>query len=311
MDYKIIINAHRGGEDIGIIYEDLKAKDLNLEIAEYLSKRLVDHKIPNQLIRESDETINLKDRVKFIEDMPRNNKYIILLSIDVTFGKEKNIEVFHSLKNDGLLAKIITKEISNMENYINESRNKRLPVNPTKDYNFLQRESQNINSVVVKFTLKKESDMRNLKVEIQKYSEMLIKAITTYLGGLYSPEIKKGEYKIIKGDTLWSVAKKHGITVDEIKALNNLKNNSVSTGQIIKVEEIVEVEPIEIKENVPKIKEEILIEREEIIHSVQETDTIYKIADYYGVNPNEIKEANNLISDEINYGQILLIPNKN
>ncbi len=42
-------------------------------------------------------------------------------------------------------------------------------------------------------------------------------------------------YVVKKGDTLWAVSKEYGMTVDEIKALNNLTSNVLSVGQELKV----------------------------------------------------------------------------
>ncbi|WP_317162499.1 LysM peptidoglycan-binding domain-containing protein [Flavobacterium haoranii] len=42
-------------------------------------------------------------------------------------------------------------------------------------------------------------------------------------------------YTIQKGDTLYSLSKKFNTTVEEIKRLNKLNDNSLSIGQIIKV----------------------------------------------------------------------------
>ena len=37
------------------------------------------------------------------------------------------------------------------------------------------------------------------------------------------------------GDTLYSIAKKYNTTVDTIKNLNNLPNNTLSIGQVLKI----------------------------------------------------------------------------
>lgn len=42
-------------------------------------------------------------------------------------------------------------------------------------------------------------------------------------------------YTVKKGDSLWSIAKKHNVTVDHIKKLNNLKNNDLKVGQKLKL----------------------------------------------------------------------------
>ena len=52
--------------------------------------------------------------------------------------------------------------------------------------------------------------------------------------------VKKGKYLyhvVRKGDTLWDIAKEYdGVTVDQIKRLNNLRNNNrIKPGQKIKI----------------------------------------------------------------------------
>ncbi len=42
-------------------------------------------------------------------------------------------------------------------------------------------------------------------------------------------------YIVQKGDSLYSIAKKYGITVDKLKELNNLKSNIINIGQILKI----------------------------------------------------------------------------
>jgi len=42
-------------------------------------------------------------------------------------------------------------------------------------------------------------------------------------------------YTVKSGDSLWSIAKKYGVTVDHIKKLNNLKTNDLKVGQKLKL----------------------------------------------------------------------------
>lgn len=44
-----------------------------------------------------------------------------------------------------------------------------------------------------------------------------------------------GTYRVMQGDTLYSISKKHNTTVDELIKLNGLSNNAISIGQILKV----------------------------------------------------------------------------
>ena len=42
-------------------------------------------------------------------------------------------------------------------------------------------------------------------------------------------------YTVKKGDTLYSISKKHKISVDDIMKKNNLKNNNLIIGQKLKI----------------------------------------------------------------------------
>jgi LysM repeat protein len=52
----------------------------------------------------------------------------------------------------------------------------------------------------------------------------------------YLRKKKKGEYSVKKGDTLFGIAKKFGISVDKIKAENNLTGDVIKLGQKLKIE---------------------------------------------------------------------------
>ncbi len=47
--------------------------------------------------------------------------------------------------------------------------------------------------------------------------------------------IAANSYRVMQGDTLYSISKKHNITVDELMKLNGLSDNAISIGQILKV----------------------------------------------------------------------------
>jgi flagellum-specific peptidoglycan hydrolase FlgJ len=44
-----------------------------------------------------------------------------------------------------------------------------------------------------------------------------------------------GTYTVEKGDTMYSISKKHNLTVDQLMQLNNMSGNSLSIGQVLKV----------------------------------------------------------------------------
>ena len=62
------------------------------------------------------------------------------------------------------------------------------------------------------------------------------KATTTPSSATLSATTKTKEYTVLKGDTMYSIAKKNGMTLAEFMALNNLDNSSViKVGQKLKI----------------------------------------------------------------------------
>jgi phosphate transport system substrate-binding protein len=43
-------------------------------------------------------------------------------------------------------------------------------------------------------------------------------------------------YRVAAGETLYSIARKHGVDVTQIRSWNNLKDNTVRTGQVLRIE---------------------------------------------------------------------------
>ncbi len=74
-----------------------------------------------------------------------------------------------------------------------------------------------------------------------------------------------GTHIVVKGETLSSIAQKEGTTVAIIKEINNLKNDRVNLGQILKVPAVKNTEelakPAEVKVQ-PKVKTEEVVKKE-------------------------------------------------
>lgn len=98
-------------------------------------------------------------------------------------------------------------------------------------------------------------------------------------------------YTVKSGDTLYSIAKRNNTDVNTLIELNNLNNNTVSIGQVLKIPTI-----------------DIITSNEYI---VQNGDTLYSIARKYGINVNDIIEYNNLANTNLSIGQKILLPIEN
>lgn len=91
------------------------------------------------------------------------------------------------------------------------------------------------------------------------------------------------------GDSLWSVSQKYGVTIDEIKRVNNLSSNLLTLNQELLI-------PVKVPA------------KENIIYTVKSGDTLYAISKLYGVSVDDIKKQNNLTSNVLTLNQELIIP---
>ena len=94
-------------------------------------------------------------------------------------------------------------------------------------------------------------------------------------------------YIVKKGDSLYKIANSFNISVDSIKEINNLKNNNLSIGQILKI-------PTSVGQN-------------GITYTVKYGDNLYSIARKYNTTVDSIKRKNNLSSNLLSVGQKLII----
>ena len=117
------------------------------------------------------------------------------------------------------------------------------------------------------------------------------------------PEQKTSKYTVRKGDNLGKIAAKHGITVDQLKELNNLTDNNIMVGQSIVVPgdgEQAATKPAKAERGKPRT----------VTHTVRSGETLGAIAEKYGTTVSAIKRASGIKSDRISIGQKLTIPKK-
>lgn len=137
--------------------------------------------------------------------------------------------------------------------------------------------------------------LNNLKSNLLSIGQVLkipSKVIDLQPSAIYTP------YTVKKGDSLYSIASNNGISMLELKIINNLSNNTLKVGQIL---------------NIPKssfVLECIGSGYEEpkyVTYTVKKGDSLYVIANKYNVSVDSIKSLNNLTSNLLNIGQVLKI----
>ena len=128
-----------------------------------------------------------------------------------------------------------------------------------------------------------------------------IPEIYTKPDDMYVPDYVN--YKVKRGDTLYSIAKAYGVTVDSLIQDNALKNNNLTVGQNLKI-----------RTNNTMVVEECF--GEEYVPSnnsyseyvVKRGDNLYNIANTFGTSVSEITKINNLKNNNLAIGQVLKIP---
>lgn len=105
-------------------------------------------------------------------------------------------------------------------------------------------------------------------------------------------------YTVVSGDNLYNIAKKYNTTVAEIKRYNNLNSNFLSIGQKLKIPGNVEPEIDTGNKNY-------------ISYVIKSGDSLYSIAQKYNTTVDKIKKDNNLDSNVLTIGNILLVEGNN
>lgn len=289
----VVIDPGHGGEDSGAIGSDILEKDYNLLISRYMYDRFRELGIPVYLTRDSDVTLNPSDRVKKVLSYFGNDPNVVVVSNHLNAGGGDGAEVIYALRNNSKLANSILNNIGDTGQNTRRVYQRRLPSDSTKDYYYMLRNTGNTEPVIVEYGfIDNKDDVSFLKDNYKELAEAVIKAILEYKNVPYTaPEtIITDTYKVVSGDTLYSIANKLDTTVSELKNINNLSNNLLSVGQILKIPtKVVDIGDTE-------------------LYQVKSGDTLYSIAKKYNIGVNELKAINNLSNDNLTVGQLLNVP---
>ncbi len=290
---KVVIDAGHGGTDGGAIGNGIVEKNLNLEISLYIHDRLDELGIENTLVRESDITLEPNERTRQILSIYGDNKDVIVLSNHINAGGGQGSEVIYALRNSDILSKRIAMELENSGRDVRKYYQRRYPSDSSKDYYFIHRNTGNTEALIVEYGfLDNATDAELLLKYWKDYAEAVVKAVASYVGVPYNydgPVLNENYYIVKKGDSLWSISKEYGLSVDKLKELNSLSSNNLSIGQKLLIKDTSSSDDLG------------------VYYTVNAGDTLYGIANKFGLSLDELKKMNNLKNNNIGVGDKLLV----
>ena len=125
----------------------------------------------------------------------------------------------------------------------------------------------------------------------------------TNMGTGQKPSTSNQTYTVKSGDSVWLIANNHGISMDQLRSLNNIKGDLIHPGQklIIKKSTANTVNVNNQVQNKP------VTPSNNQSHKVVSGDSLWAISERYGVSIQQLKTTNNLKSDIIYVGQTLKV----
>ena len=129
------------------------------------------------------------------------------------------------------------------------------------------------------------------------------------------PEPEYTVYIVQRGDYLAKISKKYNVTINSIKRLNNLKDNTIRIGQKIKLPGKLEIGEQKVPEGAFAKDTKATVKKPYAAYTgatkeyvVKSGDTLGGIAYGHGINIRQLKELNGLTSDALKIDQKLKVP---
>lgn len=288
----VVLDSGHGGNDQGSSGNGIIEKDLTLKISQYMYDRFKALGVPVKMTRTSDVDLEPNDRPGVVLDKFGNGKDVVVISNHINAGGGEGAEVIYALRNSDKLASSILNELEKSGQVVRKYYQRRLPSNSSKDYYYIIRNTPNNETLIVEYGfLDNEADAKRLKSNYKKYAEAVVRAVTLYGGYKYVPVSGSNYYVVKKGDSLWSIARANGLTVDELKSLNNLSSNVLYVGDTLLISSADSTGD----------------DGNDNYYVVKSGDTLWSIARKYNLSVNELKALNNLSSNALSVGQRLIV----
>jgi len=109
------------------------------------------------------------------------------------------------------------------------------------------------------------------------------------------------DYVVKRGDSLYTIARRHNLTVDELKRINGLSSTSLKLGQHLALSGTAPSEPVVAKRTQPSTIDS---------HVVKKGESLASIARRHGMAVDDLKRINDLSSSRLKIGQRLALASR-
>lgn len=118
-----------------------------------------------------------------------------------------------------------------------------------------------------------------------------------------------GIHKVQPKETMYSISKAYGVSIDDLKKWNNLTDNTLSVGQELYVRKPSATKTTAVTPTPTETRTSSVPANGQ--HTVQTKETLFSIARQYDVTVAQLRSWNNLTSDELQVGQVLNVSGQN
>src|SRR5699024_2449600 len=256
-DTKILIDPGHGGDDPGASANGLKEKDLTLDISKRVNDNLLsNYEVETKMTRTSDKTVSLNKRTSGANAWAAD----LFLSVHINSGGGTGYEDYihssfgpqsRSIKRYDTTSPEVQAEIRSEVKKVLKKYGIRDRGDKQANFHVLRESGMPAVLLEIMFIdTKKDADLLKNATFKQDMANGISKGVAKAYklksknnsspsepgdGETYKDKSKT--YKVKSGDTLYSIATKHDISVDDLKKWNNLKSNIISVDQTLKVSE--------------------------------------------------------------------------
>ncbi|MBE6159142.1 MAG: LysM peptidoglycan-binding domain-containing protein [Firmicutes bacterium] len=273
-----ILNTYGNGEDVIVLSNHINAGGGSgseviyaLRNNDELGKNILNELVrvgqtPRKVYQKRSSNNPSKDYYYILRETPNTEAIII----EYGFIDDKTMKDVNTLRSD--IEKLAEATVKGLTAYLG------VDYNTDVGYYYTVQRGDTLWSIARKFnlTVDKLKDINNLNSNVLSIGQKLIVSENMSSDNNY--------YIVKSGDTLYSIAKKFNISVDELKDINNLSNDLLSVGQSLKIN---------------KSNNEYVVEK---------GDTLYSIARKFNTSVSTLADLNNLSTSLLYVGQKLIIP---